>query len=210
MFRRSPFLLAGLICACLGGAASELTLTGLTRSGGRVWAYISMADGTGSVTLSLNQDRSGIKLEAVDFKKRLAWVTEGGAKRCLILGGTRQDGKGGESASAPAFSSPAGRLSETIGFGSSVGYGRELDSLHRPEGANAFQPSDAPQPHQDGVGNSVTNDGSANVVNPPHRWVPGEVREPTEDEIYRSKYGQAALEERKRASDRISTFKKGS
>lgn len=206
MRRRFPLLLAGLICSCHGGVASELTLTGLTRSGGRVWAYISMAQGTGSVTLSLNEERAGIKFEAVDFKQRRAWVSEGGATRCLLLGGTNPGTPELGSNSGASGSSTTRRIPETSGMGSRADSGSEQDSLSRPGGSIALPPLDEAPAHQDGVGGTVTNEEGRNVTNPLHRWVPGVVREPTEDEIFRAKYGQALWEERKRSSDRVNAL----
>lgn len=207
MRRPFPLLLAGLICSCSAGVASELTLTGLTRSQGRVRAYISTAQGSVSVTLSLNEERAGIKFEAVDFRLRRAWVSEGGSTRCLILGGTNPDAHGPGSQFGAEVSAAAQRIPGAAETGSRAGSGPVHDSLPRPGGSIAVPLSDESPAHQDGVGSSVTNNEGGNVTNPPHRWVPGVVREPTEDEIFRAKYGQAAWEERKRFSDHVNALR---
>ncbi len=195
MRRRFPLLLAGLICSCHGGVASELTLTGLTRSGGRVWAYISMAQGTGSVTLSLNEERAGIKFEAVDFKQRRAWVSEGGATRCLILGGVpsaagRVDANAGTSVSqtpirlpTPAAATELGREGAIAGAGAVVRSGETRGA--------------------EGIASAIQVGGAEGIPDLPHRWTPGVVRPPTEEELFKSRYGSAAWDVESRIRGRV-------
>jgi hypothetical protein len=186
MFRLFPFLLAGLLCPCFGGVASDLTLTGLTRSQGRVWAYISIARGTGSVTLSLNEERAGIKFEAVDFKLRRAWVSEGGSTRCLILGGGPSAAAVVDANSGTAVSPTPIRLSKPAAASE---LGRETAVVSAEVGARG---GEVPAAGPEGIASANRVGGAEVVPDLPHRWIPGVVRPPTEEELFKSRYGSAA------------------
>jgi hypothetical protein len=206
--------LVGLgFCSALAveAAASDLVLTGLAATGGRVRAFFSSptASGGGAFSVSLHQESLGVRLVSVNLRERTALISEGGIERRLCLGGGTAAGDPVDAESAKAgrpntglrFNSsrrPAGNPSVENSAPSSVGTSFEgstgLDGVriesNIPERALSRDGIAAPG----GVSDLGLNPGDTGA----HRWVPGVVRDPTEAEVFRAKYGTTAMEERSR------------
>jgi len=210
-FRKALLLLGVSSALAVVAAASDLVLTGLAATGGRVRAFLSTRapSGTGAFSVSLHQESLGVRLVSVNLRERTALISEDGVERRLCLGGETAAGDplgsgvvntGGLTTGLHSISSQRSAADPIVDNGRAVSDGTGVAGSTGPDGVRVESNIPARSVSGDGSG---TPPGSSNSElnrddSVAHRWVPGMVREPTEAELFKAKYGASALEERAR------------